>query len=132
MLPESLRTLSNSSSTNALAWTDNGTAIVVPAHTINVSYTAEAIGVQTQCQSITNRCVYCSPSQYTNPDGSVDNDCKTATFSSLAWLNFSCPNLNTTSDISTDAYVDGLIDPATNSAMPLADLESFEGLATSK
>ncbi|CAO1638091.1 unnamed protein product [Sympodiomycopsis kandeliae] len=106
-LPEGSRTLSNSSETNAVAWANDGSAIMVPASSGNVSFSAGALGIKSTCKSITKQCVSCQ----------ADGTCTGGTGTSMASIKFTCPNLNTTSaDPGTLPYVDGLIDPATGSS----------------
>lgn len=106
-------TLSNSSADNSVVWASDGTAIMVPSNTINVSYTARALGIKSQCASITNQCVQCS----FEPDYNTTT-CDITPPSSEAYLNFNCPTLNTTGvqvNSQTSArYVQGIIDPQTN------------------
>lgn len=121
--PEMLMTLSNSSADNSVAWASNGTAIMVPSSTINVSYTARALGIQSQCASITNQCVHCA----FDPEYNVTT-CQTTPSSPLSGLDFNCPTLNTsgvstTSETSSD-YVQGIIDPRTNAPYQYSN-ESF-------
>ncbi|KAG9011455.1 hypothetical protein FRB94_008286 [Tulasnella sp. JGI-2019a] len=60
-VPEGLRTLSNSSTSNKVALADDATAMLVPSYVIpsdNVRYSALTVGVLSSCQSVTSQCVY--------------------------------------------------------------------------
>ncbi|KAJ7237712.1 hypothetical protein B0H12DRAFT_1138372 [Mycena haematopus] len=62
-LPEALRTLTNNSVTNAVAFGDDGTAIIVAASIPeDFVYSGTTFGVLSACQSITDQCVGSGPS----------------------------------------------------------------------
>lgn len=108
-----LMTLSNSSTDNSVVWASDGTALLVPSGTMNLSFTARALGIKSQCASITSQCVQCSY----KPDYNTTT-CDTKPSSSEAYLDFNCPTLNT-SGVTTESgvssrYVQGIIDPQTN------------------
>ncbi|PWN24327.1 hypothetical protein BDZ90DRAFT_235070 [Jaminaea rosea] len=119
--PEAARTFANASTSNSAAWTNQGSAIMVPATRPNISYTARALGVRANCKSLTQQCITCK----------ADGSCVGATGTSEASLRFTCPTLNTTSvNVGETTYVDGLIDPATNGQMSLSGpADYFAGLA---
>ncbi|PPQ66040.1 hypothetical protein CVT26_010796 [Gymnopilus dilepis] len=58
-LAEGVRVVSNSSSLHKVVYADDQTAIIIP-NTLpdNITYTAQTIGVKSQCRSITRQCVY--------------------------------------------------------------------------
>ena len=58
--PEGVRTLTNTSIINAVAFSDDQTALMVPApsaHSPDLEYTADTYGIQTSCQSVTMQCI---------------------------------------------------------------------------
>jgi len=57
---EGIRTLTNTSVLNSVAFSDDQTAIMVPAPAVtpdNLEYTAQTYGVSTTCESVTTSCV---------------------------------------------------------------------------
>ena len=57
---EGIRTLTNTSVINSVAFSDDQTAIMVPAPAAtpdNLEYTAQTYGVSTTCESVTTSCV---------------------------------------------------------------------------
>jgi hypothetical protein len=77
--PEGLRTLNNASVLNSVAFSDDQTALIVPATALipdNVAFSTSAYGVHTTCQSITSQCF-----DPRNPGGEVAPtfDCSAST-----------------------------------------------------
>lgn len=126
-----LMTLSNSSADNSVVWASDGTALMVPSSTINVSYTARALGIKSQCASITSQCVHCSYKSDYNT-----TTCDTMPSSSEAYLDFNCPTLNT-SGVTIESglpsrYVQGIIDPQTNAPYQYNNISYSAQYAQSK
>ena len=98
--PEGLHMLTNISTSNAVAFSDNQTAIVVPAVALipeNVEFQAQTYGVYTTCQSITSLCV--------NPNDT----------GSAATLILNCPpstSFNATTTSNNDSF--GILDASGN------------------
>ncbi|KAF7294526.1 hypothetical protein MIND_00989100 [Mycena indigotica] len=63
-LPEGLRTLTNNSANNAVAFGNDGTAFLVPANIPDdVAYYGTSNGVLADCQSVTPECLVTTPSR---------------------------------------------------------------------
>ncbi|KAJ7700718.1 hypothetical protein B0H17DRAFT_1176634 [Mycena rosella] len=96
-LPEGLRTLTNNSATNAVAFGNDGTAFIVPASIAeDVAYYATSYGVFSNCQSITQQCVGSGPS-----------------YGPAEYLALSCPTsaaFNATLNMTVSAYPFGVLD----------------------
>ncbi|KAJ6500800.1 hypothetical protein C8R45DRAFT_1092865 [Mycena sanguinolenta] len=100
-LPEALGTLTNNSATNAVAFGDDGTAIVVPASIPeDVAYSGTSFGVISACQSITDQCIGSGPSY--GPPGYLALSCPSS-------VSFN-PGFNT----STSSYPFGILDNSGN------------------
>ncbi|KAK7024060.1 hypothetical protein R3P38DRAFT_2956474 [Favolaschia claudopus] len=57
-LPEALHTLTNNSAMNALAFANDGSAIIVPASIPgDIAYSGTSYGVVSTCQSVTDQCI---------------------------------------------------------------------------
>ncbi|KAJ7611811.1 hypothetical protein FB45DRAFT_941078 [Roridomyces roridus] len=93
-LPEALRTLTNNSETNAVAFGNDGTAFIVPASIPgDVAFLGSSYGVLSSCQSITPECVGQGPYE--------------------GQLNLSCPAtafFNAAFDATTNQYPFGILD----------------------
>ncbi|KAJ7718196.1 hypothetical protein DFH07DRAFT_1011950 [Mycena maculata] len=96
-LPEGLRTLTNNSDTNAVAFGNDGTAIIIPAIIPeDISYYGTSYGVLSDCESITSECIGSGPS-----------------YGSGSSLTLSCPasaSFNAELNASTGAYPFGVLD----------------------
>lgn len=67
-LPQGLATLSNTSATDSVAWTDKGTAIFVNATGPAFAYRASSVSLSASCESITDQCATCGTVSYDNGD----------------------------------------------------------------
>ncbi|KAJ7490951.1 hypothetical protein FB451DRAFT_1361661 [Mycena latifolia] len=96
-LPEALRTLTNNSASNAVAFGNDGTAFIVPASIPDdIAYYATSYGVFSDCQSITPQCVGSGPS-----------------YGPVEYLALSCPasaNFNATLNTTDNTYPFGILD----------------------
>ncbi|KAH9474523.1 hypothetical protein JR316_0012984 [Psilocybe cubensis] len=73
-LAEGIRVLSNSSTLQRVVFTDDQTALLVPQNLpSNITYEAQAVGVKSQCTSITKYCIYIT-SDY-GPNAFLNLDC---------------------------------------------------------
>lgn len=96
-LPEALRTLTNNSATNAVAFGDDGTAFIIPTSIPeDIAYYGSSFGVLSDCQSITPQCVGAGPSY--GPGDSLTLSCPASASFNAA--------LNTT----TGSYPFGILD----------------------
>lgn len=57
---QSVKATTNTSTTTHIAWTEDYTAILIPATLPSIGYVAKSIGVKTTCESITAQCADCS------------------------------------------------------------------------
>ncbi|CAK5279169.1 unnamed protein product [Mycena citricolor] len=111
-LPEGLRTLTNTSLTNAVGIANDGTALIIPASLpVNLAFYASTYGISTSCQSVTQQCV-----------SSASN--------SSNFLALSCPPsvaFDAAYNTTTGSYPFGIIDPSGTvySAPYLVDSNSF-------
>ncbi|KAJ7891424.1 hypothetical protein B0H14DRAFT_2688902 [Mycena olivaceomarginata] len=89
-LPEALRTLTNNSATNAVAFGNDGTAFLVPASIpVDAAYYGTSVGVISVCQSITDQCVGSGPA-----------------YGPTEYLALSCPSSVTGNEYGTPYLVD--------------------------
>ncbi|KAJ7348822.1 hypothetical protein DFH08DRAFT_1079265 [Mycena albidolilacea] len=100
-LPEALRTLTNNSATNAVAFGNDGTAFLVPASIpMDAAYYGTSVGVISVCQSITDQCVGSGPA-----------------YGPTEYLAFSCPSsvsFNAALNTTTGTYPFGILDSTGN------------------
>lgn len=100
-LPEALRTLTNNSATNAVAFGNDGTAFLVSASIPeDAAYYGTSVGVISVCQSITDQCVGSGPA-----------------YGPTEYLALSCPSsvsFNATLNTTTGTYPFGILDSTGN------------------
>lgn len=88
---------------------------MVPPSLSNISFVATSLGIKAECNTITEECVDCSSGP----------ECTVPKGSNSTHVMFACPTLNTTAVSASTGYVDGIIDPATNSDTFFKDYTQF-------